>query len=159
MGYVHLEGEALPDGGEYDHALDETETSSFYNGPFSHWNYSYLIEDMNENIISKKLSLALVNNIAKHYVNRGVNLFDLIREGNLGLTHALENFELEGSSRFSTYAARCIRRNIERAIMRHYGDIRSSRISNIMPQLAITDTHIHRSTITSRCANVHYQSI
>jgi RNA polymerase sigma factor (sigma-70 family) len=159
MEYAYFGEGTLPDGGEYDHALDETETSSLNKGPFSHKNAPYFIEDMNEKIISQELGLALVNNIANHYVNRGVNLFDLIREGNLGLTHALENFEFEGSSRFSIYAARCIRRNIERAIMRHYGDIQSSRASKIIQMSAIADPYIHRTAVKSRNTKIHHQSV
>ena len=62
-------------------------------------------------------NLRLVVNIAKRYSDRGVALLDLVREGNLGLIHALENFDLEGGFRFAAYAARCVRQNIERAIM------------------------------------------
>ncbi|HLW04436.1 MAG TPA: sigma-70 factor domain-containing protein, partial [Azoarcus sp.] len=37
-------------------------------------------------------NLRLVVNIAKHYLNRGIPLLDLVEEGNLGLMHALEKF-------------------------------------------------------------------
>jgi RNA polymerase nonessential primary-like sigma factor len=62
-------------------------------------------------------NLRLVVSIAKHYVGRGLQMTDLIEEGNLGLMHAITKFEPDRGFRFSTYASWWIRQAVERAIV------------------------------------------
>jgi RNA polymerase primary sigma factor len=64
-----------------------------------------------------RANLRLVVNIARGYAGKGLPLQDLIEEGNLGLLRAVEGFDPDMNTRFSTYASYWIKQSIKRALI------------------------------------------
>ena len=82
------------------------------------------IKSINEGEIKAKLAkdalvkanLRLAVSLAKKYTNRGVQLLDLVQEGNMGLIKAVDKFEYQRGYKFSTYATWWIKQAMTRAI-------------------------------------------
>jgi len=69
-------------------------------------------------------NLRLVVSVAKNYMSKGMNFIDLISEGNLGLIHAIDKFDLSKGYRFSTYAVWWIKQSITKAVINKGREIR-----------------------------------
>src|SRR5438132_6657021 len=69
-------------------------------------------------------NLRLVVTIARDYINLGLPLLDLISEGNIGLTKAVERFDPAKGAKLSTYAMRWIKQSIKRALANQSKTIR-----------------------------------
>jgi len=94
--------------------------------------YQHVLPDMWQHINTKEryknqmteANLRLVVSIAKGYRHRGLELTDLIQEGNIGLMNCIEGFEYRLDNKFGTYATWWIRQSITRAIANQAHTIR-----------------------------------
>src|SRR6201998_1562902 len=80
--------------------------------------------DREARVLMIKANLRLVVKIAHDYVNLGLPLLDLISEGNIGLTKAVERFDPTKGAKLSTYAAWWIKQSIKRALAEQSKTIR-----------------------------------
>ncbi|MDR1684606.1 MAG: sigma-70 family RNA polymerase sigma factor, partial [Elusimicrobiota bacterium] len=71
-----------------------------------------------------QMHLRLVVPTAKRFCSRGMELMDLIEEGNLGLMQAIDKFDPGKGYRFSTYAIHWIEQYIRRAVEEQSGTIK-----------------------------------
>lgn len=85
---------------------------------------SIAMGDINARDRMVRANLRLVVNIARAYTNKGLPIQDLIEEGNLGLLRAVEGFDPDMNTRFSTYASYWIKQSIKRALINSAKTIR-----------------------------------
>ena len=107
--YITRTGE-LPPAAEVEDWLFPADSSLKYN----EFMIVNLAEEAKGNLT--RANLRLVVSVAKRYMGRGIQLLDLVQEGNVGLLRAVEKFDHTKGFKFSTYATWWIRQAVSRAI-------------------------------------------
>ncbi len=107
--YIRREGR-LPPAAEMEDWLFPADSSLKYN----EFMIINLAEEAKGNLT--RANLRLVVSVAKRYMGRGIQLLDLVQEGNVGLLRAVEKFDHTKGFKFSTYATWWIRQAVSRAI-------------------------------------------
>ncbi len=108
-GYITRTG-TLPPPDEIEDWLFPADSSLKYN----EFMIINLAEEAKGNLT--RANLRLVVSVAKRYMGRGIQLLDLVQEGNVGLLRAVEKFDHTKGFKFSTYATWWIRQAVSRAI-------------------------------------------
>jgi RNA polymerase primary sigma factor len=106
----HVAENKLPDPALFQEWMDENEIALEYNAFMIY----HLAEEAKANLT--RANLRLVVSVAKRYMGRGIQLLDLVQEGNVGLLRAVEKFDHTKGYKFSTYATWWIRQAVSRAI-------------------------------------------
>ncbi len=108
-----------------------------------------------------RCNLRLVVAVARRFAHRGVNLTDLIAEGNVGLVHAVDLFDPKHEVRFSTYATWWIRQSIRRVLLTANRPVRlpaymASRIARLQGQKQMfRSEHGHLPTDEQIATDMH----
>ena len=111
-----------------------------------------------------KGNLRLVIMLAQRYKNQGVDLHDLISEGNIGVMHAIGKFQPEKGYRFSTYAVWWIRHYFTNAIMNNGRTVRvpihvNKAIARMLSCMKSLSNTLKREATVSEIAKEMNQSI
>ena len=102
-------------------------------------------------------NLRLVISVARRYRNHGLDLLDLIQEGNMGLLKAVDRFDYKKGCKFSTYAVWWIRQTIRRAITSQVRQVRlPANVAELLTRMRVVieelRNEIHREPLDDEIA-------